>query len=331
VIASYISLSLPVTKKLQMNGGVRAENNTQHLYSNTIGNDPINVEIDKTHLLPSVNISYNFTEKMLLRIAYGKTINKPEFRELAPFGFYDFNYNLVRKGSDSIQMANIDNFDLRWELYPSLSEIITLGVFYKRFTNPIENSFIPGGGSGGIKTFTFANADNAVSRGFEAEIRQSLNIFSDKPLIANTSILFNASFINSKVELGSASLGQGISHRAMYGQSPYILNTGIFYNDNVKNLNITLLYNVIGKRIYIVGFDDYPDIYEMPRNLLDISITKTFANNIELKIGIGNILDEDAVLLQDANQDGVFDKNKDQIIQRYKSGRTISVGLSYKF
>jgi len=331
VIASYILLSLPVTKKLNVNGGIRAENNIQQLNSNTIGGDPVNVEIDKVHLLPSVNISYNFTEKMLLRMAYGKTLNKPEFRELAPFGFYDFNYNLVRKGSDSIQMASIDNFDLRWELYPSISEIITVGIFYKRFVNPIENSFIPGGGSGGIKTFTFANADNAVSRGIEAEIRQSLNVISDKHIIANTSILFNAALIDSKVELGSASLGQGITHRAMYGQSPYILNVGFFYNDIVRNINITFMYNVIGRRIYIIGYDDYPNIYEMPRNLLDLSLTKTFSNNIELKIGIGNILDQDAVLLQDANNDGVFDRKNDQIIQRYKSGRTISAAISYKF
>jgi hypothetical protein len=329
--AGYVNMMLPLTKNINFNVGVRAEFNNQKLNSFTLTNDPVNVEQPVLSILPSTNLTYNFNQKMLVRFAYGKTLNKPEFRELAPFGFYDFNFNLVRKGSDSIQMATVHNFDLRWEFYPTPRELITLGFFFKSFLNPIENSFIPGGGTGGIKTFTFANADAARNWGVEAEVRHSLDGYTGSRHINNLSLVLNAALIDSKVDLGAAALGQGIDSRLMFGQSPYIVNLGIYYHDVKTAVQVNLLYNVIGRRIFIIGYDDYPDIYELPRNLLDLTITKTFRQTWEVKLGIGDILNNDQLLIQDANRDGIFDIEKDQVMQIYSPGTTVSMGVSYKF
>jgi hypothetical protein len=329
--AGYTNLMIPVSKKIALNGGARLEYNYQTLNSRTLTDDAVDVAIPELSLLPSANITYNFTKKALVRFAYGKTVNKPEFRELAPFGFYDFNFNLVRKGSDSIRMSTAHSFDLRWEFYPTPRELITVGVFFKRFNDPIENSFVPGGGSGGIKTFTFANAEAANNWGIEAEMRHSLDGYTSSRHINNLSIVFNAALIRSKVELGAASLGQGVESRAMFGQSPYIVNAGLYYNDPKSDIQVNLLYNVIGKRIYIIGYDEYPDIYEMPRHLLDLTITKIFRKTWEVKLGFGDLINQEYVLMQDANRDGVFDQETDQVMQIYTSGRTISLGLTYKF
>lgn len=330
-MAGYVSVLLPITNRINISGGLRIEHNTQTLSSFTLTNDPIEVNNPILNLLPSVNISYTLSEDMLIRAAYGKTLNRPEFRELAPFGFYDFNFNLVRKGSDTIQIATAHNFDLRWEYYPSGNEVINVGVFYKRFIDPIETSFVPGGGSGGIKTFTYANAEGAISLGMEAEVRKSLRGLVRSGFVDKFSILFNAALIYSEVELGDAGLGQSVDSRAMFGQSPYIVNAGLYFHDPKNMWHINILYNVIGRRIYVVGYDDYPDIYEMPRNLLDLTVTKNFGNRLELKLGVSNILSEPVLLLQDANADGVFDRENDQRIQYYIDPRSFSIGLSYKF
>lgn len=330
-LSGYAALFFPVSPKLNITGGLRLENNLQTLSSSTLTNDPINAEVIDVSWLPSVNVSYNFTEKMLVRAAYGKTVNRPEFRELAPFGFYDFNFNLVKKGSDTLKIAYIHNYEVRWEYYPTGTEIITVGVFYKRFLNPIETSFVPGGGSGGIKTFTYANADKAASIGVEAEIRKSLRGLTGNPFINNLSILFNGALIQSSVELGGAGLGQKETSRPMYGQSPYIVNAGLYYHSIESRLHVSLLYNVIGKRIYVIGFEDYPDIYEMPRNMLDLTITKDFGKRWEIKAGITNILATDWILLQDGNQDEVFDVDTDQVIQSYHIPRAYTIGATFKF
>lgn len=328
--AAYLKVNIPLTRKIRIVTGVRVEDNTQSLHSFTLTNQPIDVMYPVTSFLPSANLSYSLNNNMLFRVAYGKTLNRPEFRELAPFGFYDFSFNMVKKGNELLQTAYIQNFDLRWEWYPKTGEIITIGLFHKLFNNPIESSFIPGGGSGGIKTFSFANAASGVSQGVEVEVRKSLEGLTPSKFIDDLTVLFNTALIHSAVELGEAGIGQSVTERPMQGQSPYIVNAGLYYRNVANSLQVNLLYNVIGKRIFIIGFDDYPDIYEMPRNHFDLTITKGLNNKLEIKAGVRDILNENIILMQDANQDGLFDKRQDQVIQKYRPGTTFSLGLSYK-
>ncbi|MBK7698305.1 MAG: hypothetical protein IPJ39_06065 [Saprospiraceae bacterium] len=58
-------------------------------------------------------------------------MNRPEFRELAPFTYYDFIFDVSRRGNQNIKVATIHNFDLRYDFYPSKGELITIGAFYK--------------------------------------------------------------------------------------------------------------------------------------------------------------------------------------------------------
>ena len=328
---TYVMGSLPLGDRLKITGGVRAEYNIQTLSSRTLTNDPIEEYRPKLFLLPSANFTYSFTDKNQLKFTYGRSYNRPEFRETAPFGFYDFSFNLVKKGNNNITTADIHNLDLRWEIYPSLSEIITLGAFYKHITGSIVPAFWPGGGSGGIKTFTFANAESSTIAGAEVELRKSLAGLTSSRFIDNFSLIFNGTYIYSREELGEAALAQANMVRPMVGQAPYIVNTGLIYESTQLGLIVSALYNVFGERIYIIGYDDYPDIYEMPRHLLDFTVTKKFGKNLELKLGAADILNNEQILMQDSNQDGIFDRAKDQVIARSKPGMKISAGLSYKF
>ena len=125
-------------------------------------------------------------------------------------------------------------------------------------------------------------------------------------------------------------LGQS-NERPMQGQSPYIANAGIYYQDKLIGFQASLVYNIIGPRIFIIGFDTYPDIYEMPRNILDFALTKVFMKKYEIKFGVGDIINQEFLLVQDANDNGKLERETDQTIQRYRMGRTYSLGLGYKF
>ncbi len=328
-MAFYGSVNVPLTKKINMIAGLRYEANTQKLNSAELNGTPVRVNFPVNKLLPSLNMTYNFSEKSLVRAAYGRTLNRPEFRELAPFAFYDFDYNIVYKGNPEVKTANIDNFDLRYEWYPTPNEVVSIAGFYKYFTDPIEVIVVPGAGSGGAKTFTFANANSSVSSGLELEIRKGLSPYTSSPFLRNVSVLFNAAFIFSRVKLGTIGLGQS-DDRPLQGQSPYIINLGLNYNNPKTNLQINVLYNVIGKRIFAAGFDGYPDIYEMPRNVLDITFSKELGTRWILKGGVTDILNQTNVLLQDGNRDGKFDRVNDQLIQRFRPGQTVQLGFSYR-
>jgi TonB-dependent receptor len=331
LMAFYASGNYSFSKKFNVIAGVRIENNVQKLngYDNRDG-QPVNPVLDVTSVLPSVNMTYNFSEKSLLRLAYGKTLNRPEFREIAPFTFYDFVLNRTVTGNPGLKNANVSNFDLRYEFYPTPSEIVSIAAFYKDFTTPIEVVFT----SSSNPVVSFANAQSAYSAGVELEVRKSLEAISNYSLLKNMSLLFNATLIYSRVKLSPDIEATQSDNRPLQGQSPYVINTGLNYNNQKSKLQVNLLYNVIGKRIYAVGNNFgalYPDWYEMPRNVVDITFSKAITKNVIIKGGITDILNQKALILQDGNQDKSYDADKDQTIQSYRPGSVYSLGIVYTF
>ncbi len=326
LLAVYASANYAFGKKFNAIVGVRAEQNSQKLNSADLVGKPIKFDNTRLDVLPSTNLTYNFTEKSLLRLAYGKTLNRPEFRELAPFSFYDFVNNRVISGNPTLKNAEIQNFDFRYEFYPTPSELVSVAAFYKDFTNPIEVVFT----SGANPNLNFSNAKSAYSTGIEAELRKNLNPEKPNSILGKTSLVFNGTYIFSRVKLGDEVGKDQSDNRPLQGQSPYIINAGLNYNDPQKGLQVNFNYNVIGKRIFAVGNNfgsPYPDWFEMPRNVIDFSFSKQLTKAIMLKGGVTDILNQGNTILQDGNQDQVFDRNQDQIIQNYAPGRVASLGL----
>ncbi|MHA8080076.1 TonB-dependent receptor domain-containing protein [Aquirufa regiilacus] len=326
LFAAYVSANYALGKKFNAIVGVRAEQNSQKLNSADLVGKAINYDNTRLDVLPSLNLTYNFTEKSLLRLAYGKTLNRPEFRELAPFSFYDFVNNRTVSGNPTLKNAEIQNFDFRYEFYPTPTELVSIAAFYKDFTNPIEVVFA----SGANPVLNFSNAKSAYSTGIEAEFRKNLNANQPNTILGRTSLVFNGTYIFSRVKLDATVAKDQSDNRPLQGQSPYIMNAGLNYNDAKKGLQLNFNYNVIGKRIFAVGNNfgsPYPDWFEMPRNVIDFSFSKQLTKAIMLKGGVSDILNQGNTILQDGNQDQVFDRNQDQIIQNYAPGRVASLGL----
>ncbi|HTF05963.1 MAG TPA: TonB-dependent receptor [Bacteroidia bacterium] len=317
-------------ERVRVSAGVRLEHNVQQLNSNKQNGDTVIVNNDKLNTLPSLNIAYNFTDRMLVRAAYGKTLNRPEFREIAPLYFYDFISNSINVGNDSLQTAEIDNVDLRWEFYPRPGENITVGVFYKRFKNPIEMYFVPGVGAGGIRSFTWDNAPLATSYGIEFEIRKKLDSVN-VPVIRNLSIVANAAYIYSEITLSSTYTGPQANKRPMMGQSPWIVNAGLFWQTDSSGWQVNVMYNVIGPRVVVVGVLDVPEIYEMPRHQLDLSIVKTLGKNknIDIRLNITDLLNQETLLMQDEDANGL-DRKTDNIMSSFKRGTYVTFGVTVR-
>jgi hypothetical protein len=332
----------PQTEKhleiVKITAGVRTEYNQQALSSFKRGSGkPIDVNLLKVNALPSINTSYNFSEKSLLRVSYGMTLNRPEFRELAPFTYYDFNLNASKTGNPNLINASINNFDVRYELYPSQSELISIGVFHKLFRNPIEQ-VIRYSGSG--VNFSYANVDRANSSGIELEVRKSLESLTENPFLKRINLILNTSLIKSSVK--SSGNGSSFGERQLQGQSPYIVNASIYYNNIEKGTQFNVIYNIIGPRIVYVGDRNlsnvnglYPDQYELSRNMLDMSFVQKLSNHFEVRVGAQDILNNAFRVYQDTNLDGKISgnpiKGQDDLIQSFKRGANYSLGINYTF
>jgi TonB-dependent receptor len=331
LLAGYIGLVKPFAEKFKFSGGLRVENNTQKIdvYDmNSNGKYKKRTAVDNpvTVPMPFVNLSYNFTEKMLVRVAYSKTVNRPVFRELAPFSFYDFDRNADIVGNVNLKTAKIDNVDLRWELYPSKADNISFGVFYKHFKNPIEQYLRPGSNL----IYSFGNADKATTYGVEAEVRKSFTYLSS-PFLNKLSVVFNGALIKSQVVFPDRPEYDNLEKkRALQGQSPYVVNASVYYSDFEKGLQVSIQYNVFGKRLYAVGDKDAnASQYEMPRNQIDFTVSKQLSEHFEIKLGVQDILNQKYRLIQDSNRDKKI-TSVDESIQSYRWGQYGTLGVIWK-
>lgn len=324
LLAGYTNFTIPMGKFMFI-PGVRVEYNRQQL--DAYGDDK-DVDRPVTSILPFANLSYNVSETSLIRFAYGRTVNRPEFRELAPFSFYDFDFQLDILGNDKLLTANIDNVDLRFEYYPTGSEVIAVGLFYKHFTNPIEPKIGDGTSN---PVLIYNNAKAADNAGVEVEVRKAIAPNSSSPLLNRLSVILNGSYILSEIRLKDDPSLIEVKERPMQGQSPYVVNAGLFYQDEENGWQVNAQYNVFGKRIFTVGEPNFPTIWEMPRNVLDLTISKRVKENLELRLGVSDLLNAKAVLKEDANLNNKLNDKVDNVISSTRYGQYFNIGFSYKF
>lgn len=325
--AGYGNISFPFGERYRLAAGIRIEYNHQQLLAKaTNGIDDANTDNPVTSVLPLTNLTYNFSERSLLRFAYSKTVNRPVFRELADFNYYDFNRRANVFGNPNLKTADIHNADLRWETYPSAGQSISAGLFYKYFLNPIEQRLYPGNNL----IYSFANANTGRSYGVEVEVRKSLQPISQSKFFSDLNLVLNAAYIRSEVTYGDEIDNQE-KNRAMQGQSPYIVNAGLYYNNFENGLQVNVSYNVFGPRIYAVGDgDQVATQYELPRHQLDLTFSKALGEKFELKLGVQDILNQKYRIYQDSNKDKKIDTTTDDAIQVYRLGQYVTLGFTYK-
>lgn len=333
--AGYLALSLPFGK-LGIHAGVRFEHNDMKLISNS--RDYEKSESSRHYktddVFPSLNTTYKINDQHQVRLSYGRSINRPEFREVSSSVYYDFDLASNVQGNTELKNCYVDNLDLRYEWYPSRGELISLAVFYKHFDSPIEWTYTVAGGTDLI--YSYKNAKSANNYGVELDIRKNLGFIGLKDF----SWSFNGALIKSKVQFEK---GAKEEDRPMQGQSPYLINTGIFYKNAPLKMDIALLYNRIGKRIIGVGRSEgstgddsnsrVPHSYEMPRNTIDFSLAKKFGEHLELKLNVRDLLAEKIYYKQFADvtySDG-SKKEVEEIARCYKPGRNIGLQAIYKF
>jgi TonB-dependent receptor len=327
--AGFIMLDTKPFEKLRIIGGARIESYNQKLETIIAGSDTaLQIDSTVTDILPSVNIIFALTEKINIRASYYKTVSRPEFRELAPFLFYDFITDFAVSGNQFLKRSLIDNYDLRVEWYPGAGQLVSVSGFYKNFTNPIEQASRPDA----TRELYFVNVPKATNVGIEVEYRVKLSSLfnTDSSAFLNATTLFaNFAYVRSKVDVSNV-LGAQNDFRPLQGQSPVIINAGIQYTVP-SGTSLSASYNFVGKRIFIVGNQNEPDYWENPRHILDLQVSQRIMKNLDAKINIKDILAQSSYFYQDVDKNYKFEKTKDNVMIARRYGQTISFSLSYRF
>jgi outer membrane receptor protein involved in Fe transport len=269
--------------------------------------------IDTVNFLPSTNFIYNLVNNdslaINLRVNYFNSLARPSFRELSPVSLEDYELRARVQGNTNLEMTSIHNFDFRMESYFASGDNISVSFFYKYFKNHIELIKIPGG-----ESYTWNNADNSRAFGLEIE--------GKKQLLPSLDIRANLSLIDSKTTITVPVT----KTRSMFGQSPFIVNGILTYTADSARFSISASYNVQGAKIAVVantGSSD-PDVYEMPRHMLDLNLNKKLGDHFSVTLNARNILN--APLRRSYK----FDAGWLLDFDNYAYGTSFSLTIAYK-
>lgn len=316
VAAGYGMLEIAPVPWLRLVGGARVERWNLEMESEPISRGVVVTERSETDLLPSLALNFRLSDSQNLRFSAAQTLARPEYRELSPISYRDMLGEREVFGDSSLVRTRVENYDVRWELYPNSGEVLSLGLFAKRFHDPIEPIDVA---TSGASQLSFTNAEGAVNYGVELEGRKQLGFLH--PVLAPLSGFVNATLIRSEIRTGNSRLSALTNDdRPMVGQAPYVMNAGLTYASDEGATSTTLLYNVVGKRMVSAAVMPLnQDTYELPRHVLDLSLRFPLYGQVAGKIDAKN-------LLGSAHEE----RQGDVVRYRYEPGRVFSVGLSWR-
>lgn len=326
VPAGYAMIDWQISDGLKVSTGARYEQTRIEVDNVNAKPEERFASLNNHDVLPALNLTRELSDHINLRFAYGRTIARPTFRELARFASFDFQGDFILIGNPMLKRSLIDNLDLRYEIFPRTAELISVSAFYKRFTDPIERAVDPNTNDLATQVF-FRNVDEAYLAGMEFEFRKRLDFVMSA--LANFSFGLNFAYIHSQVDISDGELAlirvndtEADDQRVMFGQSPYIINALLSYDNSESAINANLNFNVQGPRLAVVSTGGIPNVFEQPRPALDFNLRKGISDRWALKFSATNLLDSPYRMTH------TF-KDVEYNYSSYRLGRNFSFGASF--
>ncbi|ATC96730.1 TonB-dependent receptor [Pseudoalteromonas tunicata] len=191
ILAAYIMLSLDIDQ-LDIITGMRYEG-TQFSTkghkvelvvddvndSQTVNITPWQVNKDYNYLLPSLNLRYQHSDKLISRFAATQTIARPTFSDSAAYALIE-TQSIEKNGKiTTVRQAEVGNpeldpyksinLDLSLEYYPSKVGVLSAGLFYKDIDNFISQQEVQDNGQwqGFKQVMQAVNGGSAALTGLE--------------------------------------------------------------------------------------------------------------------------------------------------------------------
>ncbi len=345
---AYAQVEAEPVEGLRGTIGVRYETAKQQVTTNFQGSG---TSLNNNYFLPAVTLTWNFAPDMQLRVHGSETIARPQFRELAPQFYQDFESDRLFFGNPALVDSKLLNFEARYEWFFGRDERFTAAGFFKRIKNPIEQvSAFPTVDS--RITTGFSYVPSATLWGGEVELQKyfPLDFIGGRFFETRRVVLIgNYTFTKSKIKADSTPVPDitagpgGVTLRPanlqfrngapLTGQSDHLVNIQIGIEDTESTSQATLLFSYASERVTARGASNFsgvgflPDVVELPGYRVDFVARqgfKLFDREFEVKFEARNLTGTRYQEYQDFPASRVF-------INRYKLGRSVSIGLSATF
>lgn len=323
VHSGFVEASYQLLDNLTGNAGLRGDRVDMTVDYNVQHVSPGERTIKKNYFLPSVNLKYDVNGKNSIRLGINKTYTLPQSKEISPYQYV--NISFTSQGNPNLKPSDNYNADLKWDYYISTNELLSITGFYKYIVNPIGR--VDQGNSAGLLTYDNIS-DHALVGGVEFELRKNIfNRFNTQLEQMNRlSAGLNASYIYTNLELDI--LNTEPRNSGLEGASPFLVNFDLSYNyaKKEKSFVASFIFNYFSNRIHTIGAGGYKDIIEEGLGTLDFVASYKFNNHFSLKAKASNLLNPSYRLTRESSL-----SNDNVILNEFKKGQDISLGVSYEF
>ena len=316
VNAGYLSADLPFGRRLRGTFGVRVEDGRQDIRGFLVSDPQFATEEgshENTDWLPSANMTWAATERLNLRLGASRTISRPDLTELSssPSREYVAGYEVV--GNPELHRALIDNYDLRLEAFPGLSEVLAAGFFYKRMQEPVEYVI-----QGGTSQNLLVPRNSAWGRNYGVELEARSGLGRIWGHLRSLAVNANASVISSKVHLKDRLSEFGSTEHPLQGQARYLMNAALVYTSPGARLDASVLVGRVGRRLTQLAEGPLGDIYAQPFGSLDAAVNLRAFGAYRFKLAAKNLTDP-----------RIRQLHGDHEMSAYRKGRSYSLSITY--
>lgn len=276
--------------------------------------DEVNASQDYVSLLPGVHLKYTPTSKSVFRMAYTKTISRPNYRDIVPYTKCDINDLEIFFGNPEIKPTLANNFDLLGEYYLGSTGLLSAGIFMKnirdfevRLTDVLPwesvSPYLPTPDEINARTdntaaqkadyikrynkakgksfesFTPGNGGNANLFGVEVAFQKKLNFLPG--VLSNFSVYANLThnWVNNKD-----------NEYKLSGTAEDIINASLAYDN--KRFSARLSYNYTSDFLTSNGQTEKYDVYYDKVSYLDANIDIFITKKLVFFASANNLLNE---------------------------------------
>ena len=353
IMAYYIMAKINLGSKIEMVGGERVEVTNQSYQTQLPVSDVGQYGAKQyTDFLPSIEIKYSINTKQAIRASYFASISRPSFFEIVPYSIAGDEYN--ETGNPYLLHTVANNYDLRYEFFPTPSEQILAGAFYKQIYNPIEYAVLRGAGPSStlVQPINIGGDTGApvINYGFEFVITKYFKHFG---------ISANYTYTHSRVTVpvqkyfmtpSGEQRSDTTETRPMQGQADNIANISLLYKEPKIGLEAQVSVVYTGKSISDVSLWYGLDLWQMPMTKIDLSFEKRLSKKLKITLygKANNLLNTPLIIRMFppnpyqnipgvptpnwlSNQDVSRGNLNSIIVEKQLYGQSYLLGIRYKF
>lgn len=326
--AGYASLEYQLSDKLSAMAGLRFEKVEQTVSWRTqLDASGESNTFNRNEFLPSIILKYALDEKQNLRFGASKTYTLPQFKERALFVYEDVTE--VKVGNPDLYPSQNYNVDLKWEIFPKNSELLSVTAFGKYILDPINEITL----ASSTNDISFINTgDIGYVYGAEIELRKDIFSF-DEDQSNKLSAGLNATYMQTHQELDSEKVREETNYNTnltdntsgFTGASDFLLNADISYlkdfNTNA-NMMATIAYSYTSDKLYALGVETKGNLVDKGVGTLDFILKTQLNKNLSIDFTVRNMLNPAYERVQENASENIT-------VLSYKRGAFFKLGLRY--